>query len=296
MRHLPLIALVTFAGAGLGLGSAAAAPFDPATVPDQIQAVGHLDVDALRATQIFAAVGGQTAIDEVLDDAPPDIRPLARALASSLRGVSFWKGDEHGAVYLQTGDRRALTKLLAKMPATKADSIDGNAVYRLDHGHHDGLVTAVGDTLVCADSPESLAQSLRVLAGKAPSLAGSRQLPTVSQRGVFVFVTLGDDVLGAIQKSAHAKLMQLSIRSLVVDVGESGGTVTANARAEMRSLDGVDKGKSILEGLRALGSLSGEPRVAALLNGVTVNSRGKTLEVTAKLPVSELVKFIQAHH
>src|SRR5258706_4689995 len=106
MRHLSaaLIALVTLGASGLGAGRALATPFEPSIIPDQVLAVGHLDVDALRATQIFAAVGGQAAVDAALDEAPSDLRPVARALAGSLRGISFWRGDEHGAVLVDTRD------------------------------------------------------------------------------------------------------------------------------------------------------------------------------------------------
>jgi hypothetical protein len=107
-------------------------------------------------------------------------------------------------------------------------------------------------------------------------------------------VTIGDDLLGAIQKSAHAKMLHLAIRSLVVDVGETAGQVTATARAEMRSADALQKGKSILDGLQAMGSLSNNPVAQTVLDGLTVTANGLTLEVVAKLPVAELAKLIQS--
>jgi hypothetical protein len=101
-------------------------------------------------------------------------------------------------------------------------------------------------------------------------------------------------MLGAIQKTAHSKVLQLAIRSLVVDVGEGAGLVTANARAEMRSAEALQKARSILDGMRALASLSDEPAARTLLDGVTVTAHGLALEVAAKLPVAELVKAIQS--
>src|ERR1041384_4143496 len=110
MRHV-MTALLCALTVGLG-GRALASPFEPATIPDRVEAVGHLDADALRKTQLFAALGGQAIIDEAradgLDDAPPEIRPLARTVANNLRGVSFWKDGERGSVYLETRDARAL--------------------------------------------------------------------------------------------------------------------------------------------------------------------------------------------
>src|SRR3954463_8023740 len=98
MRHIPLVASIALAILGFRGGHAFATPFEPATIPDQVQAVGHLDVDALRKTQIFGAVGGQAAIDAALDEAPPELRPIARSLTRTVRGVSFWKDSDHGAL------------------------------------------------------------------------------------------------------------------------------------------------------------------------------------------------------
>src|ERR1041384_5339539 len=101
MRHVTISVLFAVATTTVG-GAAFATPFEPATIPDQVQAVGHLDVDALRKTQIFGAAGGQAALDAALDHAPPQVRPLAHSLMRSARGVSFWRGSEHGALYLET--------------------------------------------------------------------------------------------------------------------------------------------------------------------------------------------------
>lgn len=291
MRHVTLTVLLAVVTAGGGPGFAA--PFEPKLIPDQVEAVGHLDVDALRKTQVFAAAGGQAAIDAALEEIPPELRPVARSLAHTVRGVSFWRGSEHGALYVETRDGRALAQLIPKLPAKPAQAIDGHPTYTMGDGDESGWFAVFGDTLVLADSGESLERSIHVLGGKAASLAGSNKLPA-SRKGVFVFAAIGDDLLGAIQKSVHSKVLQLALRSLVVDVGESAGLVTANARAEMRSADAVQKARSIVEGLRALASLSDEPAARTLLDGMTVTTNGLALEVAAKLPVSEVAKVIQS--
>src|SRR5437763_98921 len=137
MRHVPFSALLVVATLGVGGGLAFATPFEPKRIPDQVQAVAHLDVDALRRTQLFTAAGAQA-------------------------------------------------------------------------------------------------------------------LPLSSRQGVFVFVTLGDHLLNALQKTAHSKMLQLGLRSVVVDVSEAAGQLTATVHAEMRSADAVQKATSMLEGLRAM--------------------------------------------
>jgi hypothetical protein len=298
MRHvtLALLTLGLALGVTIGLpgGRALASPFQPKTVPDQVQVVGHLDVEALRKTQIFAAAGGQAAIDAALEQAPAELRPLARSLARSVRGVSFWRDTEHGALYVETSDGKDFARLIPKLPAKPGLAIDGLASYTMGDDDKRAFFAVVGDRLVLADSGESLERSIHVLGGKAPNLASSNKLPITSRQGVFVFVTVGDDLLSAIQKSAHSKVLQLAIRSLAIDIGEGAGQVTANARAEMGSADALQKAKSILDGLRTLASLSAEPAARALLDGVTVTANGLALEVVAKVPVAELAKAIQA--
>jgi hypothetical protein len=294
MRHVPFSALLVVATLGVGGGLAFATPFEPKMIPDQVQAVAHLDVDALRRTQLFTAAGGQAAIDAALEQAPPQVRPVARALAATLRGVSFWHTTEHGAVYLETRDAKSLGQLIAKLPATPAQPIDGFPTYTITgHGKH--FAGIYGDTLVVSDSEDGLQLSLRVLAGHAASLAGSKALPLSSRQGVFVFVTLGDHLLNALQKTAHSKMLQLGLRSVVVDVSEAAGQLTATVHAEMRSADAVQKATSMLEGLRAMASLSDDPRAQTLVDGVTVTGTGNAVEVVAKLPVSAIATVIHDH-
>jgi hypothetical protein len=209
--------------------------------------------------------------------------------------VSFWYDDDHGALQVATNDARALGQLLAKAPVKQARTVDGHAVFAVDKGGkgHSMQLAAVGDTLVLSDTAECIDRAVRVLDGKVKSVAGSTRLPSLGRQGVFFFVALGDDLLGKIQRSAKSKLMQLSAKSLVVDVSEGGGQVIAVARAEMKTADALQKAKSIADGLRALGSLSDEPRVAALLAGVTVSTSGLFLEVTAKAAVADLAKLVQ---
>ena len=294
MRHVTLSALFAVATLAAGGRAALATPFEPAKIPDQVQAVAHLDVDALRRTQLFTAAGGQAALDAALDQAPPKVRPVAHALAATLRGVSFWHTADHGAVYLETRDAKSLGQLIAKLPATPGQPIDGFPTYTLT-GHGTHYAGIYGDTLVVSDSEDGLQQSIRVLAGHAPNLAGARSLPLSTRQGVFVFVTLGDHLLGAIQKTAHSKMLQLGLHTVVVDVSEIAGQLTATAHAEMRSADAVQKATSMLEGLRAMASLSDDPMAQTLIDGVTVTGGGNAVEVVAKLPVSEIAKVIHNH-
>src|SRR5258706_9131425 len=130
MRHVMFVVLFGLATTGFG-SRAFATPFDPGVIPDQIQAVGHLDVDALRKTELFAAAGGQAHVDAALDHAPAPFQPLVRALVRTVRGVSFWRDSDHGAIYLQTRDARALSQLVSKLPVKPAASVDGYPTYTM---------------------------------------------------------------------------------------------------------------------------------------------------------------------
>jgi hypothetical protein len=292
MRHT--ILALAIATAGLGGGRALATPLEPATVPASATVVGHLDVDALRQTQLFTAAGGQAAIDRAIERAPADVRDLARSVAGSLRGVTFWGFDDEGAVLVQTRDAGGLATLFAKAPVKRVGTVAGVTTYTSDdHDDNGGFAAVVGDTLVLADAAASLERSIRVLTGHATTLAGSRRLPLHMRQGVFVFVTIGDDALDGIQKSANAKLLKLAIKSIVLDVGETAGVLTATAHAEMGTAEALEKARSILEGLRAMASLSDEPAARALLDDVTITANGLALDVVAKVPVARIAKMIE---
>jgi hypothetical protein len=309
MHHVSIaIALATLSIGGL----AQATPFEPATIPQHAEAAGHLDADALRTTQLFAALGGQSAFDSSIGKLPDELRPLAAPLLRTLRGVSFWHAGDHGALYVETRDGRMLAALLAKAPVKAGAPVDGIATYTADesaiphnvHHHHDlapvhhdhGFIGAYGDTLVLADSYDSLAQSLRVLAGRAPNLAGSRALTTRARSGVFVFVTLGDSLLGEVSKTSHSKLMQLGAKSIVIDVGENAGVVSANVHADLSTADALAKAKSIVEGMRAMASLSDEPGAKKMLDGVNVSTSGLALEITGRWAVADVKDLIEHAH
>jgi hypothetical protein len=283
---------VGVAACALGAGDAAAAPFEARLIPEQVDAVGHLDVDALRRTQLFAAMGGQAALDAALDQVPADARPVAKALAQSLRSISFWYDDEHGALQIATAGARALGPMLGQLKAKSMRAVDGHTVYLLDQGGDPAQLAIVGDTIVLSDHAPSIDRAVRVLDGKAKSLAASPRLPRLGRAGVFFVAALGQDVLGKIQRSASSRLMKLAARTIVIDVAESGSHLVASARAEMASADALQTAKSIAEGVRALASFADDPRVVALVNGVSVTAAGLTLEVSAKAPVAELAKLI----
>jgi hypothetical protein len=294
MRKVMFIALAL--AAGLGARRAHATPFEPGTVPDQVQAVGHLDVDALRKTQLFDALGGQAAIEAGLENAPPEVRSVARTLVRGARGVTFWRGAEHGAIYVETRDSHSLAQLLAKLPGKPGRPIDGFPTYALDEHGQTHFAAAYADTLVLADSDESLAQSIHVLAGKAASLAGTTRLTLASRQGLFVFVTIGDGLMNSIQKSAHSKMLQLAVKSVVVDGSEQSGVLVATAHAEMRTADAAQKARSILDGLQAMASLSDDAGLRTLLDGVTVTSSGMAVDVVAKVPVAQVAKLAREAH
>jgi hypothetical protein len=291
MRHLTLTGVLAAAVVTCAVSAAHATPFAPATVPDQVQAVGHVDVDALRQTQLYTALGGEEHLVGKLDQAPPELRLAIRQISRSARGVSFWKDGEHGAVYLETRDAPGLTQLVAKLPVKPAAAIDGFATFVIEKNGNTHFGGVVGDTLVLSDSEDGLARSIHVLAGRAANLAGSNKLPLASRQGLFVFVTLGEDMLGSIQKSAHSKMLQLGLRSAVVDVTEVAGTVTATAHAEMSSADAIQKAKRMLDGLQTMAAMADGP-LHAVIENATVTTNGLALEVVAKLPVADVAKVL----
>ncbi|HEY4240496.1 MAG TPA: hypothetical protein VGM88_11810 [Kofleriaceae bacterium] len=298
MRHL----ILPFAFVGILAVPAVAAPFEPATIPDTALAVGHVDIDLARKTNLYAAVdaAGLTK-PHGLDGMPPELAALVPQLTKALRGVSFWRGPEFGALYIETNDARLIAQVIAKLPAsgmpiTASKTVDGAPTWSFKGHDKDGYLATVGATVILANSPETLEQSIKALDGHGGNLAGSRKLTSPLRSGVFVFVTVGNDLIDEMQKSSHAKIMQLPMKSIAFDVSESGTTMIGNLHAEMANPDAVAKATSIVNGIIALGSLSDDDDAKALLKGVTVTTSGNNVDVVAKLPEAQLTKLLVEAH
>ena len=235
---------------------------------------------------------GDTGHSTFLD--PEEATAFRASLSGELVGLGISIEYQDGEPVIVAPIKDSPAEKAGLLPGDVIVEIDGVPTLAIQGGDH--FAAAVGDTLVLADSDDSLAASIRALGGKTATLAGAAKLPLSTRQGVFVFVTLGDDLLGAMQGAVQSKLLQLGLRSLVLDVGEAGGMITASARADLRTAEAVAKARSILEGLRAMASLADEPEVRMLVDGLTLTTTGQTLEVNAKIPVAEVAKAVQQHH
>lgn len=295
MRRLSL-ALVSTLGLALTAPPAVATPFDARRIPAVADAVGHIDVDALKTTQLYARFGSKLAPDEVSKDMPPQLRALVIALVKSARGVSFWMQDtDNGAIYVETSAPAEIQRLMAALPARGARTIAGKRVQVVVHDKKDVLLVMLGNTVVFTQRPEIMRRSIQAIGGTIKSVASSNKLPRATARGVFFFAALGGSVLDNIKKGASSTMMQVDMRSLLIDAAETRGKVAMHVRAEMTTVDAPQKAKSVLEGLRALASLADEAKqVRPLLDRLRVTTRGKTLEVALDMPASELVKVLES--
>jgi hypothetical protein len=271
-----------------------AAPFEPATIPDTALAVGHVDVDLARKTNMYAAMEASGALAPRFDGLPPNLKALAPAALDAVRGISFWRGPEHGALYIETGDARLVAQLIAQMTMilTPGRAVDGAPTWAFKgHRSMDGWLATVGPTVVLANSADSLEQSIRALDGHGANLAGARKLTASTRSGILMFVTIGNDLIDQIQGSTQSKIMQLPMKSMQLDMTETGTILLGNLHAEMANAEAAAKAKSILDGLVAFASLSDDDDVKALVSDVVVTTSGLDVDVVAKLSEARLVKM-----
>jgi hypothetical protein len=276
---------------------ASARPFDASRIPAGVQGVGHVDVDALRKTQLFGADSALANLKRSDMDLPAELRPVVDYLIDGARGLSFWIGkNDSGALVLEVADGKKLGLLLDKLPHKGELTLAGVKVRRLAFDGDDSLVGRVGDLVVLCDDQASMTRTLQALTGKGKTLAG-RPLPAGARDpGVFFFAALDDQLLERVKQAASSATLKADLTSLAISVGEVKAELRARVTAEVTTAEGAQQIKGVLDGLRALVALAGDDakEVKPLLDRLQITATGKRIEVSFAMPSAELVKILQA--
>src|SRR6266545_587644 len=142
-----------------------ATPFDAARVPADADGVGHLDMDALRATTLHRLVTPKVLNGSQWKEIDARARPLAHTLLDVAQGVTFWLADrDSGALIVQVPDGKRIQSLLDKVPHKGDVRVAGHVARRYhfskekDQGD-DNLIAMAGNLLISADSEANLARA-----------------------------------------------------------------------------------------------------------------------------------------
>lgn len=291
--RLLALSLVTLAVLAVA-APAGARPLDVRRLPRGASAVIHLDVDGLRASPLFAALLAKLETADL--ELPPPMVPLVRAAIREVHGVSAWLGEgEHGAIVIDVGASAAVDGILAALPAAERRTLERWSVQKRTVDGDTSWLARLPGSVVVADSERSLLDTMRVLDGKAAGLDPARLPTLVRESGVLLFAVFDEKILAPLERMADARALKAGLSSLAVSLARRSSTFHLRASATVRDERAAAEIRSVIEGLRALGSLSIEnEQIKALLRAATVTASGPRIEVAFAVPEADIARAIAA--
>ncbi len=307
MRHLVI-------GFALAIGllfipAAEATPLDLHRIPADAGGVGHVDVDAFRASSLMKPL--ELAVAAALDSDKNDAdlvkaKPIVAQVEKNCSAITLWLTDIPKPSTAKSDDKDDTSGVVMfEFPGVAAANDFGNAITTMFAGkklqggrfagtvNNKGFAVAVfGNVVGVSDNIANLDRTIAVSQGKAASLT-AKQLPATMERGMFLFAVLGKGMLDDVRKAAGSTLLQTEMSSVTLDVGEFSGELRAHATATMATLDGAQKVKSVLDGLIALAALADDAKqYAPITKNVKITISGTTADLAFAMPTADLVKLL----
>ncbi len=264
-----------------------AAPFDAKTIGADSKWVIHVDVDAIRDSQIVkkafetCPMLKQSGIvfDKIREKIGVDLR-------KDLHGITLYgpDGDRKNAVAIvySTVDQHLLLEKAEKANGHKVNRHSGIEIHSWIAKHGEKTEPGAGafykpEVLVFAHTPKHVANAINVLNGKSPGITDPRS-PLgggAGIRGATLIVRAMD-----IPEDIPCPVLK-QIKSLRVATGETEGKSFYRERLVMRTPAAAEQIKTITEGVKAMGQLrfSGDADVMKLVNGLTVAVSESTVNV-----------------
>ena len=218
----------------LVVSSAAASPLDPHHLPLGATGVGHVDMDLLRKTVVFAPLVSK------LGEGDANTKEVAAPLVASASSISLWLGPkpERGRriailVEFPRGSPDQQRFVTSVVKTTRAKSVHGR--YETPGSFGDPFTLSSVDQFVVLGDVASVDGVVATLNGKAPSLSPSA-IPNDTQ-GVACFVTLGAPLLEELRHHAASMMMKSAMTSLVVTATQVGSDTRAHGSAVLANAD-----------------------------------------------------------
>lgn len=298
--HLLPLAVIAFITAVGFAGS-----LNTAQVPSSSKWVFHVDFDALRAGTFgqLALAEIQTEHQEKLDAAR---QLFGTDLTKDMNSVTLHGPDKDqthaAAVFQGKFDQDKLLSLLILNDAYSKSDYDG---YTLHHWIDDKQkkdqvgVFAREDTIVIAQSAETVAVALDAINGKTDTLASQpdSSLAQLCQKQENAILTAAATDLSELTKNdQHAAVLKNS-KLLAVLVSEDSGNMKLKTRLEADTVESATQIETVLRGMIAFGALSAaeNPDAAKLIQAITLTRIDETLELSAQYPSVDLFDLIKNH-
>ena len=296
MSYSIILALCTLSVAA----PAWAGSFEASRVPATAQVVVHIDLDAVRGSQLRALFDKEVneAMNEVASDLKKEGIPLAVSDLSAATGITFWaEGDknERGALIVSGLDARRVANALAKVKGYQRTSSGGHTL----HGFKDddSVIGIHGGHVVAADDKDSVTTTLDVLAGRGKSLARSGKARRIGQsRGVLFAAVFEQKIAQKIKQEAQSAIFKdINFQNGIVVARETRSDLVLTAEIETSDVAGANQLHKLAAGAIAfLEVAADDPDVAKLLDGVKITSNGTRVTFTLTLPFKSLKTLVPA--
>ena len=301
--------LIFSLAAGLTVATASlhASPLDRAQVSADAKWLLHVDIDALRKTQLGTSLMKTVvaqAGEDLKEDANIDLPALVKSTSSIMAyGTDYKSGKDGKGVLIWQGSKEieqiASAFLVQQAEATKAGS--GNVklaregaqpVYAFGDDMH--IVVRPGGGLILGRSVDQIDLATKVLEGKAASL---KDKPTFTEYatlpGGFFFMALAEGFNKDAEVPPQANVLKLADGGRLA-VGEADGKLRVQLTLDAKNKDVTQQIQQVVQGLLAIATLSlgDEPDLQALIRDTKVNTDEKRVSLELAIPVATALKHL----
>lgn len=281
---------------------------DKARIPADARWFAHLDLDALKRSELFTALQAaeKTSLTAEFDEfAELGLNPM-----EDLRSIGVYCLDKNPerAVLLLVGNEHvdaALAKL-SKTPSYHAEELDGRPLHVWDDGGEKSFVCVArregsNDRLVVrAGDKETLRRALSVVDHPGESLAGVKE-PAASYTpaaGSILYAAAMTELseLGKVDMASNVTRLAKDMR---LDIGEARGEVYAMLDLEAATEKEARQLQQVMQGALALVSLAqGENEelhqpLSDLVNAFQFTSQGSRTHCEFRMSVSLLLQDLR---
>lgn len=279
-----------------------------ASIPANSKWVLHLDVDALRDSEIGA--GLMTGI--VLEQAQAiqkkvnlDVPTIIENTHSiTVYGADYQSGSEGKGILLWKGEGEmeqiANAFLIQQVEATKAG--EGNVtsiqtkpfpLYNMDDDMFAAVVSGKG--LILGRSEEQIRTAAKVFDGDVQSMAQTEsftEFPPLS--GGFFLVAYAESFSESADMPPQARVLKLADGGRIA-MGEDNQNLIIQLILRARSEEVTQQIQQVIQGLLALATLGlgEEPGIQKIIRATQVNVAGRQVKLDLIVPLEEAVKHIE---
>lgn len=279
-------------------------------LPADVDFVIHLDMEALRSTELWKHVSEQSEDFDLDIDELDDIRrefgidPLTDVRALTLYKV---ESEEEPTVVLFSSNSRvdeALEKLQLEDGYRRLVSSGIELHTWSDDSDDDedrmfAYVHAIGAerVVVLAANERSAVRAARVLRGEDPSHASAGTLLTLAPaRGSFMYVAAAEIPSFDDDEDSPASQIFGLAQGIQFDVGEAGGYLRAHMGLITNSAEDALNISNVINGLISMARLWGSELGEAVefLTGVRLSSRGTEVTVDWEFAVERMIEIFES--